>query len=177
MEQFKYDTYCGQYCGACDIMSTYKKALENHSDCKWEDLPSQLQKNLPRRVKTDEFACYGCKSDVVFKGCTKCTVRKCAKEKMNVESCLECEKYPCITFRIFNFFRWLMKKKLPHVTLIPENQNFIKKNGVSAWLEDQERKWKCPECNTHFTWYMKECKNCGKNLESVKDFRQVRIDT
>ena len=29
MEEFKYDTYCGLYCGACDIMAAFKKATVN----------------------------------------------------------------------------------------------------------------------------------------------------
>ena len=81
MEEFKYDTYCGLYCGACDIMAAFKKSTVENTKPQWEDLPVEFRKNIPAG-KAADIICYGCKSDTVFIGCSKCLIRKCAKKKM-----------------------------------------------------------------------------------------------
>lgn len=169
MEQYRYDTYCGLYCGACDIMATFKKSLEEKRKPTWEDLPPQLRNNLPFG-KTDDIRCYGCKTDTVFVGCAKCPIRKCAKEKMHVENCFDCHKYPCLRLRIFSFIRRFMQKKLPHLKSVSKNQRYIQEKGISEWLVQQEEAWKCPQCHASFTWYTSVCNTCGMELESSKDF-------
>jgi len=169
MEEFRYDTYCGLYCGACDIMAAFRKGTGEGRQAKWEDLPPELQKNIPTG-KTDDIRCHGCKSDTVFVGCSKCPIRKCAKEKMQVEFCFECRKFPCLRFRIYSLMRKFMQKKLPHLRSAYCNQVFIQEKGVTTWLVQQEELWKCPQCNTNFTWYAKTCTKCGNDLEPAKNF-------
>jgi hypothetical protein len=150
-------------------MAIFKKSVEDKREAKWEDLPVEFRKNLPTG-KTDDIRCYGCKTDTVFVGCSKCPIRKCAKEKMNVAVCFDCKKYPCLRLRIFGLVRWFMRKKLPHLKSISKNQRFIQEKGLTKWLAQQEETWKCPQCNSNFTWYMKTCNTCGMELESIKDF-------
>jgi hypothetical protein len=169
MEQYQYDTYCGLYCGACDVMATFKKSIENNRKPTWNELPSEMRKYNPSG-KIDDIKCYGCKTDIVFEGCSKCPIRKCAKEKMNVTVCFDCSKFPCFRFRIFSLARWFMKNKLPHLKTIPKNRTMIQEKGITEWLVQQEATWKCPQCNSSFTWYMKVCNTCGVELESIKDF-------
>jgi hypothetical protein len=163
METFHYDTYCGLYCGACDIMAAFKKASETGKPAAWEDLPLAYRKNLPTGQGLD-IVCYGCKSDTVYAGCSKCPVRKCAKATMKVASCHECRKYPCLRFHALNLFQWLLKKRLPHLKTAKPNRVFIKKNGINAWLAQQENAWKCPQCKTPLTWYKKTCSKCVNDL-------------
>jgi hypothetical protein len=169
MENFRYDTYCGLYCGACDIMHAFKKAAERNENAKWEDIPLDLRKNLPT-PKTDTIICYGCKSDTVFAGCSRCLIRKCAKTKMQVETCFECAKYPCAKGRIYGFVRKLMSRRLPHLRSVKVNQICVKDRGIQVWLGEQEELWKCPECGTSFTWYAKVCESCGGDLHFQKRF-------
>ena len=172
MEEFKYDTYCGLYCGACDIMAAFKKSTVENTKPQWEDLPVEFRKNIPAG-KAAEIICYGCKSDTVFIGCSKCLIRNCAKEKMQVETCFDCGKFPCLKFRVFGFIRKLMEKKLPHLKSAHRNQLTIQEKGLAVWLHQQEALWKCPQCRTDFTWYSQTCPKCGNELESVKDFRLI----
>jgi hypothetical protein len=171
MEQFRYDSYCGLYCGACDIMATYKKSSAEGRTATWDDLPTEFSKNLPWSKKS-EIICYGCKSDTVFVGCRRCFIRKCAKNKMRVDVCFDCKKYPCLKIKSMNFLRIFMQKKLPHVNSVFNNQIFIREKGNTAWLAQQKEIWKCPECGTDFSWYTKTCGNCGRELESEKEFRK-----
>jgi hypothetical protein len=169
MEGFKYDSYCGIYCGACDIMHAFKKAKERNETAKWEDIPPALRKNLPT-PKTDAITCYGCKSDTVFVGCSKCIIRKCAKTKMQVETCFHCTRFPCMRFRIYSFIRKLMQRRLPHIKSVYANQACIQDKGIQAWLSKQEERWKCPKCMTAFTWYAKACPSCGSDLDFQNRF-------
>jgi hypothetical protein len=166
MEEFRYDTYCGLYCGACDIMNAFRDAAESKRQPQWDDIPAQLRNHIPVS-KTTEIKCFGCKTDTVFGGCSKCPVRKCAKEKMQADFCFECPKYPCFRFRIFSVIRKLIQKRLPHIKSAYKNQVMIQEKGIHAWLAEQEALWKCPQCNTHFTWYMKSCRQCGYPVEYI----------
>jgi hypothetical protein len=169
MEEFKYDTYCGLYCGACDIMSAFKRAVERNENAKWEDIAPDLRKNIPK-PKTDAIVCYGCKSDTVFAGCSKCLIRKCAKTKMHVETCFQCTRFPCARFRIFSLIRKLMQRRLPHLRSMYANQACIQDKGIAAWLSEQQERWKCPNCATPFTWYGKVCTSCGSDLDFQRRF-------
>ena len=162
MKTFLYDTFCGLYCGACDLMAAFRKGVEAGKPAAWEDLPLSYRKKLPT-VQGLDIVCYGCKSDTVYAGCSKCPVRKCAKETMKVAFCQECRKYPCVRFRALNLFQWLLRKRLPHLKTVKPNRDFIKKNGTDAWLAQQESEWKCPRCKTPLTWYKKTCSRCGKD--------------
>ena len=169
MEGFKYNSYCGLYCGACDILSAYKRAFEKNQKVRWEDLPEELRNNIPAN-KTEGIICHGCTTDTVFIGCSKCLIRKCAKDKMKVETCFECRRFPCVRFRIWRFVWKLMHKKLPHIRAARANQACIQDKGVAAWLSAQEEQWKCPKCKKAFSWYEKMCSSCGSDLDFSSRF-------
>jgi hypothetical protein len=166
MPDFHYGSYCGLYCGACDVMHQFKNGLRTGSPPRWEDLPPTLQNNLP--VPDDSpIVCYGCKSDVVFHGCGKCPIRKCARGKDNIENCTECNRYPCIRFRIIKLV-WRLGgfyRKLPHLRTVNSNLKEIRKSGVTRWLEHQKQEWHCSLCHVDHTWYTKDSHECQKQRQ------------
>ena len=164
MEDFKYNSYCGLYCGACDILSAYKRAMEKNEKVKRENLPLELRMHVPEN-KLDGILCYGCTTDTVFIGCSKCLIRRCAKTRMKVDTCFECRKFPCIRFRIWRLLWNVMGRKLPHIRAARVNQACIQENGLTAWLLEQEKQWKCPRCGKAFSWYEKTCSACGADLD------------
>ena len=142
MNEFCCDSYCGLYCGACEVLVAYKRGLDSGKLPLWEDLPERFRSNLPTG-KTDEIKCLGCKTDTVFAGCAKCLIRHCAKNKMKVEFCFECKKFPCLTYKLQRavvvLFR--LEKKLPHLKSVKPNQEMIKHEGADKWRKDQKEKW------------------------------------
>jgi len=74
-----------------------------------------------------------------FQGCAVCPVRKCARKKPEIKTCLDCGRFPCFRFSLMKFVRKFLgyDRKLPHLKTIPENQGLIKEKGVSAWLAEQ----------------------------------------
>lgn len=170
MDEFKVDSYCGLYCGACDVMVSYMEGLKSDKLPAWQDLPEEFIKNIPTG-KTDDIKCFGCKSDNVFGGCAKCMIRKCAKEKMHVEFCFECENHPCLRYKLQRFVtKFIFEKKLPHLKTIEPNQKMIKIEGLEKWLQNQYYKWQCPSCSTKFSWYRNTCRNCNdQNVPKITE--------
>lgn len=164
MKYFNYDSYCGIYCGACDIMVAYQTGRRTAFASFWkESTVKAIQQTLGLRYDDSrpfELACNGCKTDSLFVNCRICKIRTCAAGK-RLDHCADCGDYPCGLFS-----EWLkMKLFLPHLKQVPGNMEYIKKHGVNRWLSEQEKKWKCPVCQTGFAWYSSTCENCGHDLK------------
>lgn len=162
MCKHNYDSYCGLYCGACDILVADKTGHKGQFAHFWNKSVLRKFLNIQEIGYTEEdleFKCNGCKSDEVFINCRPCAMRNCAKMK-GVEHCTECSDYPCKT--------WLLLKKgekvLKHLGDKQSNLKTIKEKGVDFWLAEQEKRWQCPECGTNFAWYSTHCRNCGKKI-------------
>lgn len=172
MNEFRYDTYCGLYCGACDILNAYRNGRQEELTLKYNQKmsllaslfqvpPSQLHV-LPSQIK-----CRGCKNEEVFVNCGGCPIRNCARGR-GLEYCIECREFPCE-----------LRKQLRHAEeILPQtktelkNLNTIKEKGLDFWLKEQEQLWKCPRCQASFTWWAEKCSGCGKELEPLKDYNQ-----
>ena len=164
MEDFRYDSYCGLYCGACEIIKAYQKELATGVKAGWEDLPEQFRKY----IKEAEVVCHGCKSDTVFAGCQGCAVRACARGK-NAGSCIQCNEYPCPHTKRLADLVQKVKEFLPHCKVMLRNLEFLKDHSEEEWLKPQEQRWKCPECGAGFSWYQEKCEGCGRELVSLKE--------
>ncbi len=164
MKYFNYDSYCGIYCGACDIMMAYQTGRKTAFASFWkESTVKKIQRAMGiayDETSPFELACHGCKSDSLFVNCRVCKIRTCAMEK-KVDHCVDCGEYPCGLFTEWQKVKLL----LPHLKQVPDNLESIKKEGVNRWLSEQEKRWKCPECRTGFSWYSAKCHNCGHDLK------------
>jgi hypothetical protein len=155
MEQFNYDSYCGNYCGACEIMSAYKNNSQKEIAAKWGSSP-------------EEIKCFGCKSETVYKKCTVCKIRKCAREK-STEHCVVCNDFPCDILKSGES----LVEQLPHLKAIPQNMLTIKEKGTEYWLMEQKKNWQCPNCGEPFSWYKEKCSRCGRDLRQDKDYLKI----
>lgn len=164
MDTFNYDSYCGIYCGACDIIMSYKTGEKYRLASFWnESTVKTFQFKLGLVYDTSKpftYKCNGCKSDTLFVNCSVCQIRKCAINS-KVDHCIDCDKYPC---KLIVDSR-KMVSFLPHIKSNHDNMVAIKKVGITQWLSEQETKWKCPDCNTNYSWYTRKCKNCSNNLK------------
>ena len=161
MPEFKYGSFCGLYCGACDILVAYRNGLETGEKPQWSTMPAELG-NLPSTIRKSEIECHGCQSDTVFAGCSKCLIRKCAMKKTAIRTCQDCKRYPCWRFKLTDFYKRLLKleEKLPHQKTIGRNMEVIRNRGVQVWLEEQSRRWQCPYCGKRLSWYRSACTTC-----------------
>jgi hypothetical protein len=173
MPEFRFDTYCGLYCGACDIMRAYRDGLETGRPPEWKDLPERFTGHLPRAAG---IKCHGCKSDIVFAGCQGCPIRACARKRGITGTCRDCAKYPCLIHMTFKLIWWIRKldKKLPHWRAAAGNLKAMERDGIESWLSQQERIWQCPDCGQAFTWYGSACARCAREVESLKDYNNLK---
>jgi len=164
MENFNYDSYCGIYCGACDIMQAYitgkkhklssfwnEKTIRKYHACMGNDISAQ----------SCAIQCNGCKSDSLFINCAFCRIRECAISR-KVEHCIDCSDYPCSLLGN----RQQAQVVLPHLKENHPNMESIRENGTEKWLADQKAKWQCPQCKAGFSWYSTRCSHCGASLKS-----------
>jgi hypothetical protein len=82
--------------------------------------------------------------------------KRCSKLlNSEVNFCFECEDFPCkrliaIDERYKNHYR---------MSLI-QNLSYIKRYSMDRFLEQQEQKWKCPNCNGNVCCHNGICFNC-----------------
>ena len=162
MSILRKDTYCGLYCGACEIENA-------RTEDQQKKVIQTFESNLPGWHATlDQMHCSGCKSDDVFVNCAKCPIRRCARER-GIEFCYQCSDYPCQT----HTFLQAASGQVPilrHIKAIETNQAYICEHGVDAWLQDQEQRWSCPHCGSPFSWYTDSCGQCMHDLKGIKDY-------
>jgi hypothetical protein len=74
--------------------------------------------------------CHGCGCDCA------CAIYRCCVTEKGLESCAECEDFPCT--RIIQFtYDPIWRTHLP----VLENLRRIQRTGVEAWLDEQEAYW------------------------------------
>ncbi|MCJ7613884.1 DUF3795 domain-containing protein [Candidatus Bathyarchaeota archaeon] len=107
------------------------------------------------------------------KGCRprdkKCSfLKKHCELLMNhkVEFCYECEKFPCeqlkhITKRYETLYRMS----------VIDNLHDIKEQGLAKFLENQKKKWECPDCGEVICCHNGICFSCG--LEKMKTKKKL----
>jgi hypothetical protein len=146
--RFRYDSYCGIYCGACGVINAIKNG-------NFEELAKKHNR------KPEELECYGCKITAAGKK-NKCRIIACAVNK-GVEFCFECDEYPCDMLKKFK------EDEYPYHSLIFKNSERIKEIGIGQWSSEQEKRWNCPACGKHFSWHDEKCTACSAKLYNCKD--------
>lgn len=154
MNRCRFDTYCGIYCGACEIINAQTVEDKNRVIDLFKSKTSNWQATL------DQMHCRGCKTDDSFINCRNCPILACAQQQ-NVEFCFECPEYPCAHHERF---KRASDQALKHLRFNKLNLEYIRKHGVEKWLAEQDASWRCPDCGERFTWYSETCRKCGKAL-------------
>ena len=153
---FRLDSYCGLYCGACDVLIANWNGTIDELAQAWDMHP-------------DDLRCWGCKSDTVCIYCTDCTIRQCAQSRQ-IEFCFECEDFPCDGLMAFR------RDGNSHHALVLHNLRFIRGQGLDRWLEAQQARWTCPTCQTGYGWYDQKCPNCGVTVYDCESEAKKLID-
>lgn len=84
-----------------------------------------------------------------------------------VEYCYECDKFPCPNLV------GLDKRYIEHFNMsMIENLTLIKEKGITAFLEKEEEKWRCPECGGVISCHTGICFSCG--LEKLKELTKKK---
>ena len=136
---------CGVYCGVCPQMVAHR----NDDD--------RLKGKLAAMygLKPDDIVCEGCNSSNPFVFCTSCAIKSCVQEK-DIESCAECEGFPCQTIDSFPVAKFVEKIKW--------DVRYRREEGKDAWIKKTLDMNTCPECETLNHWVAKSCIRCRTQL-------------
>lgn len=107
----------------------------------------------------EDRACGGCfKIDDPHKPkvCRSCKIINCVL-LIDTESgfCFDCKKYPCV--RLKNLDK---RYRIRYRMSLIDNLGFIQKQGLGAFLEREEEKWKCPVCGEGLCVHRDSCLCC-----------------
>jgi len=137
---------CGLYCGVCSIYIAHR---DNNQ--KFKEKLMKVYKPFVKGV--NEIACMGCLSEgVVFPVCRVCSIKKCCTAK-EIEGCYQCEEFPCKY--IENFPIEVGKRVI--MRTIPAWREI----GTEKYVEEEERRYHCPNCDNQLFRGAKRCNKCG----------------
>jgi len=136
---------CGVYCGVCPQLIAYK--TDNAR------LKEKLAENFG--VKPEEIVCEGCTSELPFVFCRLCDIKSCVKDK-DIESCAECNKFPCEIVENFPFKQFIKKVKW--------DVSYRQEHGKDEWIAKSIELNTCPTCQSLNHWVARRCISCKNGL-------------
>ena len=140
---------CGLYCGACVIYRACHDNNQQRLKEVYEDISSRQQ------ATPDDVYCDGCLGGGrLTTYCRQCEIRLCPKIRRGTR-CSDCLDFPCSRISAFN------SDGVRHHAEVLDSLRRMREIGVSAWVEEQERRWRCPECGKAVEWYSRPCFHCG----------------
>ena len=138
---------CGLYCGVCAVY-----IADRDDNLKFKKRIVNVY--APFTKVPEDIKCTGCMSEddaTKFAFCQKCGIRDCVKKKQ-IEGCHQCETFPC--WRIKRFPMPVGKKVISRA--IP----FWKEHGTEKYVEEEEKRYHCPECSNSLFRGAKKCNQC-----------------
>jgi hypothetical protein len=89
--------------------------------------------------------------------------KPCPKLDGEIAFCFECTNFPCRRLKTIDT-RYRTRYRMSFI----ENLNFIKENGLERFLEEQEKKWRCPKCGEMICCHNGICFKCGLAILRTK---------
>ncbi len=119
-------------CGMnCRLCLAYKRAKKPCPGCRSKDLPDAIS-------------------------CRRCVIKNCPTIQHNTSGfCYECDKFPCLRLKALDK-RYRGKY---HMSMLENLQN-IKTNGLTVFLEQQIKRWTCPQCGSIVSAHRPLCLLC-----------------
>lgn len=104
--------------------------------------------------------CPGCNlmNEETSRYCRKCIIKHCdiLKQK-KLKFCSDaCEKYPCL--RLKNLDK---RYRTKYGMSMLENLEYIKNKDIEKFVEQEQARWKCPECGALLCVHRISCLKCN----------------
>jgi len=137
---------CGLYCGVCGIYIAHKD-----NNMKFKERLAGVY-----GVNVEDIRCEGCLADDVFFYCRTCPIKSCVAEK-GIEGCHQCDEFPC---KLIDDFPMPVGKKVI-LRSIPAWREL----GTEKWMEEEEKRYHCPNCGYPLFRGAKRCRNCKEGVD------------
>lgn len=140
---------CGAYCGACPVYMAWAA----------QDLPRLEALAQELHTTADRLMCTGCRTPAALCFGGECEVKTCAQHR-GVAFCPDCADYPCDRIR-------RVHAGPAYRTVLSRDANRLHEVGVSAWLREQDAKWRCSGCGAKVPAGSESCPSCGRGLANL----------
>jgi hypothetical protein len=108
----------------------------------------------------DKNTCPGCRflRAEIPVSIARCKIRNCEHVKQEkVRFCFECDDFVCTVLKHLDK-RYRTRYDMSAI----ENLEYIKDKGMTAFLESEEKRWRCPYCEGVICVHEGYCLSCGK---------------
>lgn len=112
--------------------------------------------------------CPGCRvtDPTKMQTCRNCTIIHCEKlAKTKSGFCYKCESYPCT--RLKNLDKRYRGK---YGMSMLANLKQIKEKGLEVFIQEQEKRWTCPNCDKLLSAHRPVCLHCGEENNKYGPF-------
>jgi len=140
---------CGLYCGACSIYRAYMDGGEY-----LEVLAGRWK--LPK----EKIRCNGCQALTPDCWGFECEIKRCLDEK-GYDFCFEYDEFEANSCERYEK---LAARYLKRGEDVRDSLKGIKAGETERWLEEQEKRWRCPSCGKPISVHADKCYSCGEPL-------------
>ena len=120
--------------------------------------PCGMNCRLCRAYVRDKNACPGCRGDdsSKSKSCIACHIRNCGKiARGRIKYCFGCDNFPCARLNHLD-----MRYRTKYGMSMIENLNAVRRLGIRHFIENEKKRWACPECGGLLCVHKSECMYC-----------------
>jgi len=121
--------------------------------------PCGIDCRLCRAYARDRKACPGCRGEDAskMKSCLACRIKNCDKLMQGkFEYCFECDEFPCARLSHLD-----KRYRTRYGTSPLDNLLSIQEYGITIFVENENKKWTCPECGAMICMHKPQCLSCG----------------
>jgi hypothetical protein len=120
--------------------------------------PCGMNCHLCRAYVRNKNACLGCRGgdSNKSKSCITCQIKNCEKKVSgSFKYCFECGSFPCARLdRLDNRYR------TKYGMSMIENLTVVRSLGIRRFIENEKKRWACPECGRLLCVHKSECIYC-----------------
>jgi hypothetical protein len=107
--------------------------------------------------------CHGCRHTDLNMPITRlnCRIKSC-EHLQNTESnlCSDCHLFPCARLKHID-----KRYRTRYKTSLIQNLNTVKEKGMPFFLENEVRKWSCPDCGSVLSVHRESCLICNHEIK------------
>lgn len=108
-------------------------------------------------------ACPGCRGDDSVKTKTRvlCRIKTCEKiVRGGARYCFRCDSFPCGRLNSLD-----KRYRTRYGMSMIDNLRNIRKFGIRHFMENEKRRWTCPECGELICVHEPQCLSCGRKRD------------
>ena len=121
--------------------------------------PCGINCRLCRAYTRDKNVCPGCRGDdsSKMKSCANCKLKNCENlAKGQYEYCFVCDEFPCARLSHLD-----KRYRTRYGLSVLDNLISIKNFGIINFVNNENKKWACPQCGSMLCMHKPECLSCG----------------